>query len=187
MVILISAARHSRSTRAGTSRRKDESRLPSRFPVSLFDAYYCNELMETRQVKRRLRTSAIAGGILAATTLGLACLRCMNTRTDSKSPTLNKECPYRDCRSYAVVASRGDAGLFWARPCHTNKVKIKSTDCRDDGKSLLDYVTRRFNASSAKLKSLWGCTFAETPLNAISRSNWSPKSAEARPLLQSAP
>jgi hypothetical protein len=27
-------------------------------------------------------------------------------------------------------------------------------------------------------KSLWGCTFAETPLNAISRSNWSPESAK---------
>ena len=75
MVILISAARHSRSTRARTSRRKDENRLLSRFPVSLFDAYYCNELMETRQVKRLIRGSAIAGGILAATTLGLACLR----------------------------------------------------------------------------------------------------------------
>jgi hypothetical protein len=30
----------------------------------------------------------------------------------------------------------------------------------------------------AGLKSPWGCTFAETPLNAISRSNWSP---EVRP------
>ena len=75
MVILISAARHSRSTRAGTSRRKDENRLLSRFPVSLFDAYCCNELMETRQVKRLIRASAIAGGILAATALGVACLR----------------------------------------------------------------------------------------------------------------
>jgi hypothetical protein len=37
-------------------------------------------------------------------------------------------------------------------------------------KSEVDYVTRRFNASSAELKSSWGCTFAETPLNAISRS-----------------
>jgi hypothetical protein len=29
-----------------------------------------------------------------------------------------------------------------------------------------------------------GWTFAETPLNAISRSNWSPESAEVRPLLK---
>jgi len=69
MVILISAARHSRSKRARTSRRKEENRLLSRFPVSLFDAYCCNELMETRQVKHLIRGSAIAGGILAATTL----------------------------------------------------------------------------------------------------------------------
>jgi hypothetical protein len=34
----------------------------------------------------------------------------------------------------------------------------------------VDYVTRRFNASSAGLKGSWGCTFAETPLSAISRS-----------------
>ena len=31
--------------------------------------------METRQVKRLIRGSAIAGGILAATALGVACLR----------------------------------------------------------------------------------------------------------------
>jgi hypothetical protein len=30
--------------------------------------------------------------------------------------------------------------------------KTSSTDCRDDGKNLLDYVIRRFNASSAGLK-----------------------------------
>jgi len=75
MVILIGAARHSRSTRARTSRRKDENQLLSRFPVSLFDACCCNELIETRQVKHLIRASAIARGILAATTLGLACLR----------------------------------------------------------------------------------------------------------------
>jgi hypothetical protein len=43
-------------------------------------------------------------------------------------------------------------------------------------KSAFDYVTRRFNASSAGLKNPWGCIFAETPLYAISRSNWSPES-----------
>ena len=31
-----------------------------------------------------------------------------------------------------------------------------------------DYVTRRFNALSAELKSSWGCTFVETALSAIS-------------------
>src|SRR5438034_6807736 len=49
---------------------------------------------------------------------------------------------------------------------------------------MLDYVTRRFNVSSAGLKKLVGWTFAETPLNAISRSNWSPESAEVRPLFK---
>src|SRR6266446_4889600 len=49
-------------------------------------------------------------------------------------------------------------------------------------KSDADYVTRRFDASSARLKNSLGWTFAETPPNAISRSNWSPESAELRPL-----
>jgi hypothetical protein len=31
------------------------------------------------------------------------------------------------------------------------RVKQSSTDCRDDGKNLLDYVTRRFNLPSARL------------------------------------
>jgi len=49
----------------------------------------------------------------------------------------------------------------------------------------LDYVTRRFNASSTGLKSrLGGLTFAEAPLSAISRFNWSPESAEVRPLFK---
>ena len=47
----------------------------------------------------------------------------------------------------------------------------------------VDHVTRRFNASSAGLKSSWGCTFAETTFYAISRSNWSPESAEVDALL----
>jgi hypothetical protein len=34
-------------------------------------------------------------------------------------------------------------------------------------KNILDYVTRRFNASSAGLKNPWGWTYAETPLSAI--------------------
>src|SRR5206468_7723755 len=53
------------------------------------------------------------------------------------------------------------------------------------GKNVLDYVTRRFNASPAGLKSrLGGLTFAEAPLSAISRSNWRPESAEVRPLFK---
>jgi hypothetical protein len=46
----------------------------------------------------------------------------------------------------------------------------------------VDYVIRRFNASSAGLKKPVGLTFAEAPLNAISRFNWSPESPEVRPL-----
>src|SRR5882724_1703763 len=52
-------------------------------------------------------------------------------------------------------------------------------------KNVLDYVSRRFNAYSAGLKSRLGSlTFAEAPLSAISRFNWSPESAEVRPLLK---
>jgi hypothetical protein len=32
------------------------------------------------------------------------------------------------------------------------RVKQSSTDCRDDGKNLLNYVIRRFNAPSARLE-----------------------------------
>src|SRR5206468_12620827 len=54
-------------------------------------------------------------------------------------------------------------------------------------KSILDYVIRRFNASSGRAQSRLGSlTFAEAALSAISRFNWSPESAEVRPLLQSA-
>jgi hypothetical protein len=53
-------------------------------------------------------------------------------------------------------------------------------------KSDADYVIRRFNASSAGMKSPWGWTFAGTPLNAISRSNWSPESAESEAAVQGA-
>jgi hypothetical protein len=59
-----------------------------------------------------------------------------------------------------------------------------STFIRGLVRHLLDYVTRRFNASSAGLKSSWGCTFAETTLNAISRSNWNSESAEVGPLFK---
>ena len=51
------------------------------------------------------------------------------------------------------------------------------------GKIVLDYVIRRLNALSAGLKSRWGLDLAETPFSAISRSNWSPESAEVRPHL----
>jgi hypothetical protein len=51
--------------------------------------------------------------------------------------------------------------------------------------STLDYVIRRPNALSTELRSrLKGLAFAETPLSAISRFNWSPESPEARPLLK---
>ena len=52
-------------------------------------------------------------------------------------------------------------------------------------KKVLDYVTRRFNASSAGLKSRLGSlTFAEAPLSAISRFNWSSESTKARRLFE---
>src|SRR5205823_4610979 len=44
----------------------------------------------------------------------------------------------------------------------------------------IDYVTRRFNASLARLKSLWGSTFAETTPNAISRSEPEPRNQPER-------
>src|SRR6266487_140634 len=47
-------------------------------------------------------------------------------------------------------------------------------------KFALDYVIRRFNASSAGLKKLQGRVFAETPLSAIPRSN---SRREAAPIL----
>src|SRR5437879_6960231 len=50
------------------------------------------------------------------------------------------------------------------------------------GKIPVDYVSRRLNALSSRLKSRSeGLTFAETPLSAISRFTWSPESAEVRP------
>ena len=50
-----------------------------------------------------------------------------------------------------------------------------------------DYVIRRLNALLTWVKGwLKGLTFAETPLSAISRFNWSPESPEARPLIESA-
>ena len=43
----------------------------------------------------------------------------------------------------------------------------------------LDYVTRRFNASSAGLNKPVGLDLRwDPPVTAISRSNWSPESAE---------
>jgi len=44
------------------------------------------------------------------------------------------------------------------------------------GKTQVDYVTRRFNRSSARLKKLVGLNLRWSPLYAISRSNWSPES-----------
>jgi len=41
-----------------------------------------------------------------------------------------------------------------------------------------------FNLSSAGLNKPQGWIFAETPFSAISRSKWSPESAEVRPLFK---
>src|SRR2546422_4352473 len=52
-------------------------------------------------------------------------------------------------------------------------------------KNVLDYVSRRFNAYSAGLKSRLGSlTFAEAPLSAISRFNWSPESVRSEAAVQ---
>ena len=54
-------------------------------------------------------------------------------------------------------------------------------------KIIVDYVIRRLNALLTLGKGwLKGLTFAETPLSAISRFNWSPESPEASPLLKAA-
>jgi hypothetical protein len=52
-------------------------------------------------------------------------------------------------------------------------------------KNALITVIRRFNASSAGLKSSWGWTYAGKPLNAISRSsNWEPRVSRSESLLE---
>src|SRR5205807_9699495 len=57
--------------------------------------------------------------------------------------------------------------------------------CRSAGKIVFDYVIRRLNALSADLKNrLGGLTFAEAPLSAISRFNWSAESTKARRLVE---
>src|SRR4029453_4305181 len=67
----------------------------------------------------------------------------------------------------------------------TYRTKVPYTAVGSAGKIALDYVIRGSNASSAGVKSwLGGLTFAETPFSAISRSNWSPESAEVRPLFK---
>src|SRR5207237_10320664 len=63
-----------------------------------------------------------------------------------------------------------------SRPFLTHRTKVPYTAFGTAGNRAFDYVTRRFNVSSAGLKNPWGCTFAETPLSAISRSNWGPES-----------
>jgi hypothetical protein len=57
------------------------------------------------------------------------------------------------------------------KPARLSGVKQSSTDFRGAGKSTLDYVTRRFDAPSARVeKTPWGWTFAGKPLYAISGS-----------------
>jgi hypothetical protein len=63
------------------------------------------------------------------------------------------------------------------------RTKVQYAAVGSDGKIAFDYVIRRLNALSSRLKSRsGGLTFAETPPSAISGSNWSPESAEVRPL-----
>jgi len=69
--------------------------------------------------------------------------------------------------------------------------KSEKEACRDERelcKNVLDYVTRRFNASSAVLKKLAGAGPAlGPPLYAIARFKWNLESAEARLLLGQSP
>jgi hypothetical protein len=53
-----------------------------------------------------------------------------------------------------------------------------------DNKSLEITSSDSFNLFSARLNKPRGWIFAETPFSAISRSNWSPESAEVRPLFK---
>jgi trimeric autotransporter adhesin len=55
------------------------------------------------------------------------------------------------------------------------RLKNSSTSCRRAGKSLLDYVIRRFNLSSARLNKPRGWIFAETPRSAIPQIQLEPR------------
>ena len=79
------------------------------------------------------------------------------------------------------------AWLYASHPSRskTHRTKVHMTAIGSAAKKVLDYVIRRLNALSAELKGrLGGLTFAETPLSAISRFNWSPESTEARRLFK---
>jgi len=55
----------------------------------------------------------------------------------------------------------------------------------DSHKKLLDYVIRRFNASSAELKKPEGAgPSLEPPLSAIARSDWNPSRLEVTPVFK---
>jgi hypothetical protein len=67
----------------------------------------------------------------------------------------------------------------------TYKTKVPYTAVGSAGKIVFDYVIRCLNALSAGSESrLRGLTFAEAPLSAISRFNWSPESTKARRMFE---
>jgi hypothetical protein len=60
---------------------------------------------------------------------------------DFPAPTVRFD--FNDCGAHITKSTH--------EPHAVRGVQQRSTDCRDDGKSLLDYVIRRFNLSSARL------------------------------------
>ena len=67
------------------------------------------------------------------------------------------------------------------------RTKVLYAAVENTVKSVFDHVIRPPNALSAEVKgSVGGLTFAEAPLGAISRSNWSRESARSEAAVQSA-
>ena len=134
-------------------------------------------------------------GLLTRTATTEGALSCMLTKSSARLWSLSRpfalERPLGTWRLTTGSESK-DLGVrnasrlaaCQATPSIKTRRRLTRQICRDDGKSLLDYVIRRFNLSSARLNKPQGWIFAETPFSAISRSNWSPESAEGRPLFK---
>jgi hypothetical protein len=77
-----------------------------------------------------------------------------------------------DARKRLAIPQRGSTKVQDAPVASTLKISV-------------DHVTRRLDALSAGLKGRsGGLTFAETPLSAIPRFNWSFEASEATPLFK---
>src|SRR4029077_13901161 len=91
----------------------------------------------------------------------------------------------RGRRLHRLVRPYGETTAYQAKPC----IELRSCPTRQirraDGKNLLDYVTRRFNASSAGLKKPVGLDLRwARRFTRFQETNWSPESAEGRPLFK---